>query len=83
MNGLRPSLSTETRRNYPTTTQNFLQRAKIVEELTALNATNTSDSIIDDNFTSPASLLHSNSSNSTSRNNSNIYSRNSNSDNHH
>ncbi|CAF2669008.1 unnamed protein product [Rotaria sp. Silwood2] len=83
MNGLRPSLSTETRRNYPTTTQNFLERAKIAEELTALNTTNTSDSIIDDDFTSPASLLHSNSSNSTSRNNSNIYSRNSNSDNHH
>ncbi|CAF3301454.1 unnamed protein product [Rotaria sp. Silwood2] len=76
-------LSTETRRNYPTTTQNFSERAKIAEELTALNTTNTSDSIIDYDFTPSASLLHSNSSNSTSRKNSNIYSRSSNRDNYH
>ena len=46
MNGLLPSLSIETRRNYPTTTQEFLKQVKIAEELTALNdhlASNSTD----------------------------------------
>ena len=38
MNGLRDSLSVETRRNYPTTTQEFLVQVKIAEDLTALNS---------------------------------------------
>lgn len=37
MNGLLPSLLIETRRNYPTTTQEFLTQVKVAEELTAVN----------------------------------------------
>jgi hypothetical protein len=81
MNGLRPSLSTETRRNYPKSTQEFLEQAKIAEELTALNTTNTSDSLHIDDLTQHTSLLYSNSSNLTPTNNSNNYSRNSKNDN--
>jgi hypothetical protein len=37
MNGLRDSLSVETRRNYPKTTREFLVQVKIAEDLTELN----------------------------------------------
>lgn len=37
MNGLRSSLSTETRRNYPKTSDDFLEQAKAAEELTTMN----------------------------------------------
>ncbi|CAF0985918.1 unnamed protein product [Rotaria sordida] len=83
MNEFRIYLSIETRRNFPKLTQDFLERAKTAEELTALNITSTSDSIIDDHLTLHASLLHSNLSNSMSRNNFKIYSRNSNNDKRH
>ena len=52
MNGLRPSLSTETRRNYPKTVHDFLTQAKIAEELTALNTNTTTNSMNQDEFQS-------------------------------
>ncbi|CAF1587111.1 unnamed protein product [Didymodactylos carnosus] len=58
MNGLRPSLSIETRRNYPTTTQEFLQQAQKAEELTAISTTTTSDLVTTDDLSTASSLLH-------------------------
>ncbi|CAF1367668.1 unnamed protein product [Didymodactylos carnosus] len=58
MNGLRPSLSIETRRNYPTTTQEFLQQAQKAEELTAISTITTSDLVTTDDLSTASSLLH-------------------------
>jgi hypothetical protein len=83
MNGLRPSLSTETRRNYPTTTQAFLEQVKIAEELTALSTTIASTSIVNDDIISSTSHPYSKSTHSTSNNDFNDYSRSSDIANHH
>lgn len=48
INGLLPSLSTETRRNYPKTTTEFLEQAKRAEEITAMNSILVSNSSITD-----------------------------------
>jgi hypothetical protein len=55
MNGLRPSLSIETRRNYPKTTQEFLTQVKIAEDLTALNTTSINQPQIHDDISQPIS----------------------------
>ena len=68
MNGLRPSLSTETRRNYPRTTQDFLKQAKIAEELTALNSNTSTNPTTNEEFQSSAYLSSVNPKNSTSPN---------------
>ncbi|CAM4981482.1 unnamed protein product, partial [Rotaria socialis] len=70
MNGLRQSLCTETRRNYPTSTQGFLQQVKIAEELTALNTTFTSTSIDNDDITPYDSFSYSTTSSYPTANNS-------------
>jgi hypothetical protein len=91
MNGLRPSLSTETRRNYPKSTQDFLEQAKIAEELTAINTTFASTSMINDDLTPSTSSSYrktndftdySNNSNIDHNYNNNNYSSNNN-DQHH
>ncbi|CAF1542023.1 unnamed protein product [Adineta ricciae] len=71
MNGLRPSLSTETRRNYPTTPETFLVQAKRAEELTALNNTFSSSSINNDE-----SLRYSNTNDLATKHDFNDYHRN-------
>ena len=48
INGLRSSLSTETRRNYPKTTVEFLEQAKRAEEITAFNSNLMSNSSMAD-----------------------------------
>jgi len=53
------------RRNYPKTTQDFLEQAKLAEELTALNTTFASNSIINDDLTSPSSFSYSKTTNPT------------------
>ena len=50
INGLLPSLSTETRRNYPKTTAQFLEQAKRAEEITAMNSILVSNSSITDDL---------------------------------
>jgi hypothetical protein len=82
MNGLRLSLSTEARRNYPKTTEEFLVQAKIAEELTKLNNTIASDQFINDELTSPVPP-HSQSSSSRLTNNFNNSYQNSNPDSQH
>ncbi|CAF4728014.1 unnamed protein product, partial [Rotaria sp. Silwood2] len=62
MNGLRPSLTTETRRHYPTTTQDLLKQVKIAEELTA-SSTIFASNYIDNDDTTPYQTI------STSTNN--------------
>jgi len=52
INGLRPSLSIETRRKYPKNSEEFLTNAKVAEELTALNHSFTSVSFHGDESTS-------------------------------
>ncbi|CAF4651891.1 unnamed protein product [Rotaria socialis] len=69
MNGLRQSLCTETRRNYPTSTQGFLQQVKIAEELTALNTNFTSTSIDNDDITPYDSFSYSTTSSYPTANN--------------
>ena len=69
MNGLCPSLSTETRRKYPKTTQDFLEQAKVAEELTALNTTIISDPATNEEPQSSPYSSSVNSKNSTSSNN--------------
>ena len=58
INGLLPSLSTENRRNYPTTTQEFLKQVKITEELTALNTIFASNSVTNDDLASDTAFLY-------------------------
>ena len=52
MNGLRPSLSTETRRVYPKTTADFLEQAKTAEELTTLNNLTVPNPSVEEEFES-------------------------------
>jgi len=52
MNGLRSSLSIETRRNYPKTTQEFLVQVKIAEDLTTLNTSFNNHAMIHNDSTS-------------------------------
>jgi hypothetical protein len=78
MNELRSSLSTEARRNYPTTTEEFLVQAKIAEELTAFNNMTVPDSFIDYNLSSPSSSSYSTTTDPSSMNNVNHYVRHSN-----
>jgi hypothetical protein len=68
VNGLRPSLSTETRRNYPKNSEEFLTNAKVAEELTALNTSFTSSSIIGDEQPSSTSDSNTNDFNDYRRN---------------
>ena len=53
MNGILASLSTETRRNYPKTAAEFLAKAKVAEEITAVNSIRTSNLTITDDSHSP------------------------------
>ena len=68
MNGLRDSLSIETRRNYPKTTQEFLTQVKIAEDLTVLNSSFNNHAMIHTDPTSFYSFSRSQSSNPTSGN---------------
>lgn len=68
MNGLRPSLSIETRRNYPNSTQEFLEQARTAEELTALATTFASSSMANDDFTPFTSSSYSKPMDSSSTN---------------
>jgi hypothetical protein len=68
MNGLRDSLSIETRRNYPTTTQEFLTQVKIAEDLTALNSSFNNHAMIHTDPTSFTSFSRSQPSNLISTN---------------
>ena len=53
MNGLMPSLSIETRRSYPKTTEEFLKQARVAEELTSLNSSVVTTSMPDEEFSIP------------------------------
>ncbi|CAF4151669.1 unnamed protein product, partial [Rotaria sordida] len=77
MNGLRSSLSVETRRNYPKTTQEFLTQVKIAEDLTALNTTFINQSMIHDDLPPSISSSYSKPINFTSTNEFNDYPTNS------
>ena len=77
MNGLRPSLSIETRRNYPKTTQEFLTQVKIAEDLTALNTTSINQPIIHDDVSQTIPSPYSNPINSVPTNDFNDYPTNS------
>jgi hypothetical protein len=68
MNGLRDSLSIETRRNYPKTTQEFLVQVKIAEDLTALNTSFNNHAMIHTDPTSSNSFSYSQPSDPTSIN---------------
>ncbi|CAF0985134.1 unnamed protein product [Adineta steineri] len=81
MNGLRQSLSTETRRNYPANPEAFLSQAKIAEELTTLNNAFTGGSINNNELT--ASNSYSNINGSTIKNQFNDYRRDANDKNHY
>jgi len=76
VNGLHPSLSTETRRHYPRNSEEFLTNAKIAEELTALHTSFASTSIIGDELTSSTASY-------SNTNDFNDYRRNVNSYNHY
>ncbi|CAF0921771.1 unnamed protein product [Rotaria sordida] len=73
MHGLRPSLSVETRRNYPKSTQEFLTQVKIAEDLTALNTTSINQSMIHDDLPPSISSSYSKPINFTSTNEFNDY----------
>ena len=77
MNGLRPSLSTETRRNYPKNPEEFLVQSKIAEELTASNNTFPCSTINNNELPSPA-FSYSNTNDPTTKNDYNDYRRNAN-----
>ena len=53
MNDILASLSTETRRNYPKTAAEFLAKAKVAEEITAVNSIRMSNLTITDDSHSP------------------------------
>jgi hypothetical protein len=68
MNGLRDSLSVETRRNYAKKTQEFLVQVKIAEDLTALNTSFNNHAMIHTDPTSSNSFPYSQPSDPTSIN---------------